>query len=91
MRRAISIAMVIFGLAMVITGIWNLFPPFNTMLFPAHIIPAFIFGLLAATHLWLNWKLIVRYFKRLGWWWILVGLGFILVIYLGIIMPIFIF
>jgi len=91
MKRVIGIAMVIFGLAMVITGIWNLFPPFNTMLFPAHIIPSFIFGLLVVVHIWLNWKLLGRYFKRLGRWWILVGLGFLLAIYLGIIMPIFIF
>ena len=91
MRRGIGIAMVIFGLAMVITGIWNFFPPFNTMFFPPHVINACIFGLLAAVHIWLNRKPVVRHFKRLRWWWILVGLGFAAVIYLGIIMPIFLF
>jgi len=89
MRRGISIAMVIFGLAVVITGIWNWFPPFDTMFFPPHAISSFVFGLLAIVHIWLNWKPLVRCFKGLGRWWILVGLGYALVIYMGIIVPVF--
>ncbi len=88
MRRVISIAMVIFGFTMVITGILKLFPPFNDMTFPPHIINSCIFGVLAVTHAWLNRKPIVRYFKGLGRWWILVGLGFLLVIWSVVIMPI---
>ena len=88
MRRFISITMVIFGLAMVMTGVWNIFPPFNEMLFPPHIITSFILGLLVIVHLWLNWKSVVRYFRGLGRWWVLVSLGFVLVIYTGIIVPI---
>jgi len=88
MRRGIGIAMVIFGLATVMTGIWNFFPPFDTMFYPPHVINACIFGLLAIVHVWLNWKSIVRYFKGLGWWWILAGLGFVLVIWAGIIVPV---
>lgn len=89
MRRVISIAMVILGLTMAITGIWNIFPPFNEMLFPPHIVISFIFGLLAIVHIWLNWKSVVRYFRGLGRWWMMVGLGFALVIYVGLIVPVF--
>ena len=87
MRRGIAVAMVIFGLAMVITGIWNFFPPFNTILYPPHIVNACIFGLLAIVHIWLNWKPIIRYFRGLGWWWVLTGLGIVLIIWAGIIVP----
>jgi len=88
MKRVIGITMVFFGLALAITGIWNLFPPFNTMLFLPHVINSCIFGILAVIHIWLNWKAIIRYFKGLGRLWILVGLGVAAVIWLGIILPI---
>ena len=88
MRRGISIAMVIFGLATVITGIQKFFPPFDTIFYPPHIITSCIFGLLAVIHIWLNRKPIVRYFKGLRRWWILVGLGVLLVIWASVIMPI---
>ena len=88
MRRGISIAMVIFGVATAITGIWNIFPPFDTIITPPHMISSFIFGILAVIHIWLNWKPILRYFKGLGWWWGLVGLGCAFVIWAGIIAPV---
>ena len=91
MRRGIGIAMLISGLATVLTGIWDFFPPFNTVFYHHHATNASIFGILAAIHLWLNRKPVLRYFKGLGWWWILVGLGFVLVSWLGIIRPIFFF
>ena len=90
MRRGIAIAMGIFGLSMVITGILKLFPPFNSITFPAHIINSITFGILVTIHTCLNWKPLSRYFKGLGRWWILVGLGFLLVIWSVIVMPIFI-
>jgi len=90
MRRVISIAMFIFGLSMVITGIMKLFPPFSDITFPAHIVNSIIFGILAVIHTWTNWKPLIRYFKGLGWWWVLVGLGFLLVIWSVILMPTFI-
>ena len=80
MRRVIAIAMGIFGLSMMITGVMKLFPPFNSITFPAHIINSIIFGVLAIIHTFLNWKPLGWYFKGLGWWWILVGLGYLLVI-----------
>ncbi|MFC1932503.1 hypothetical protein ACFLXU_02585 [Chloroflexota bacterium] len=89
MKRVISIALGVFGLAMLITGIWNMFPPFDTMFFPAHVIPSSVFGILLIIHVWLNWKPIIRYFKGLGWWWILAGVGFLLVIWAGIVVPVF--
>ena len=89
MRRGVSIAMVIFGLSMVITGVWNIFPPFDTRFFPAHAISSFVFGILIVIHIWLNWKSIVRYFKGLGWWWVLVGVGCALIIWMGVLVPIF--
>ena len=90
MRRSISIAMAVFGLAMLITGIENLFPPFDTMSFPPHIITSFIFGVLAVIHIWLNWKPLIRYFRGLGRWWGLVGLGFALIILSTVVMPLMI-
>ena len=88
MRRVISLAMVFFGLATLMTGIWNLFPPFDEKLFPPHIISSFTLGLLAIIHVWLNWRTIIRYVQGLGWWWILAGIGFLLVIWMGIIAPV---
>ena len=89
MKRGIGIAMVIFGLAMVVSGIQKLFPPTNTFFYPPHVINACIFGLLVVVHIWLNWKPIGRYFRGLGRWWVLVGSGFAAVIVVGII-PLFI-
>ena len=88
MRRVIGIAMVLFGLMTALTGIWNFFPPFNTVLYPPHVINSCIFGILAVVHICLNRKPIAQYFKRLGRRWVLVGLGFAAVIWLGIIFPI---
>ena len=85
MRRAISIAMVLFGLAMVVSGIQKFFPPVNSFFYPPHAINACIFGLLVVVHIVLNWKSIIRYFRGLSWWWILVGLGFAAIIMVGII------
>jgi hypothetical protein len=85
MRRGISIAMVIFGLAMLISGIQKLFPPANTFFYPPHVINACIFGVLVIVHIVLNWKQIGRHFSGLGRWWILVGLGFAAVIVVAII------
>ena len=87
MRRWMVIAMFILSLAMVITGIWNIFPPFDTMFFPSHVVNSVAFGILAVIHVWLNWKAIVRYFKGLGWWWLLVGLGFLGIVWSVAIMP----
>jgi hypothetical protein len=89
MRRGISIAMVIFGLAMLISGIQKLFPPANTFFYPPHVINACIFGVLVIVHIVLNWKPIARHFSGLGRWWVLVGLGFAAVIVVAII-PLFV-
>jgi hypothetical protein len=43
---------------------------------------------LVCIHIGLNWKSIGRYFKGLGRWWFLVGLGLAAVIVVGII-PLF--
>jgi hypothetical protein len=90
MRRGISIAMVIFGLAMLISGIQKLFPPANTFFYPPHVINACILGVLVIVHIVLNWKSIGKHFSGLGRWWILVGLGFAAVIVVAII-PLFFF
>ena len=89
MRRGIGIAMVIFGLAMLITGIQKLFSPASDMFYPPHVIISCIFALLVVIHIVLNWKPICRYFKGLGRWWVLVGLGFAAVVVAAII-PVFI-
>jgi hypothetical protein len=82
MRRGIIIAMVIVGLITMLTGIWELFPPFNETFYPAHVANAYIFAVLVLVHVWLDWKRLVRHLKGLGWWWLLVGLGFAEIIWL---------
>jgi hypothetical protein len=89
MRRGISIALVIFGLAMLVSGLQKLFPPANDIFYRPHVVMACIFAVLVCVHLGLNRKSIARHFKGLGRWWLLVGLGFAAVIVVGII-PLFI-
>jgi hypothetical protein len=88
MRRVISILMVIFGLTAIADGIWKLFPPYNDMFFVPHIFSAFTFTVLLLIHLWLNRKPLLRYFQRLGWWWVPVSLGIALFGWMGIGLPI---
>lgn len=88
MRRVAGIIMVLFGLATVITGIWNYFPPLDTTFFPPHAITSFVFGVFLIIHVCFNVKPILRYFKGLGWWWIPVFLGFLAIIWAGALMPV---
>ena len=85
MRRAVSVMLVVSGLFSAITGIWNFFPPFSLSFSPGHAIGACVFGALCVIHVWLNWKPILKYFKALGWWWILVALGLIATVMIIII------
>ena len=85
MKRGIAIAMVIFGLAMLVSGIQKLFPPANTFFYPPHVINAIIFAVLVFIHVGLNWKSLAKHFQGLGWWWVLVGLGYAAVIVVAII------
>jgi hypothetical protein len=89
MKRGISVAMVLFGFNMLVTGILNIFPPFDTVFFPSHVVNSIVFGVLAIIHVWLNWKQIIRYFQGLRWWWTLVGVGFLGVVWSVVIMPMF--
>ena len=88
MRRFIGIGMFIFGLSAALTGIWNLFPPFNTITYIPHVISSCVFGVLAIIHVCLNRKSIAQCFKNLGRRRVLIGLGFAAVAWLGIILPI---
>ena len=85
MRRAISLAMVIFGLMTMVAGIWKLFPPMNNTFFPGHAVPAFIFGALMITHVILNLKPAIKYFRGLHWGWVPIGLGCAAVIWVAIL------
>ena len=87
MKRVISIAMVLFGFNMLVTGVLNIFPPFDTVFFPSHVVNSIVFGVLAIIHVCLNWGKIVRYFNRLRWWWLLVGVGFVGVVWSVVVMP----
>jgi hypothetical protein len=49
-----------------------------------HAVSGGIFAILLCIHLWLNRKSLARYFSKLRWWWILVGLGFVAVVWGGI-------
>ena len=55
MRRAISVALVVFGLFSAVTGVWNFFLPFSASFSPGHAIGASIFGVLCVVHVWLKW------------------------------------
>ena len=86
MRRAVTVALVVSGLFSVVTGISNFFPPFSESFSPGHAIGSSIFGGLCIIHVWLNWKSILRYFRTLGWWWLLVVLGLIATV-MAVIIP----
>ena len=66
MRRGVIIAMVIVGLITMLTGIWELFPPFNEVFYPAHTANAYAFAVLVLIHVGLDWKQLLQRFKRLG-------------------------
>jgi hypothetical protein len=88
MRRVISMSMIIIGLWAIATGIWQFFSPYNKGIEPTHIIPAFLFGLLTIAHVWLNRKPVLRYFRGLGFRWIPIGLGDLVVLWASIGLPI---
>jgi hypothetical protein len=73
MRRVIGIAMVISGIWALISGISQFIPPFDTIFDPGHVVSACSFAVLVGIHICLNAKPLVRYFKGLGRWWILIG------------------
>jgi multisubunit Na+/H+ antiporter MnhB subunit len=75
-RRAITISVVLTGLFTVFSGFWNFFPPYDSEFSPGHAVGASVFGVLALAHAWLNRRPIRQYFRGLGWWWAVVGLGF---------------
>jgi len=62
-RRTIAVLLVVVGSFTAVTGIWNFFPPLSLSFSPGHAIGACIFGALCITHVWLNWKSILRYFN----------------------------
>ena len=76
MRRAMAILLVFFGLATIISGVFNFFPPFKDSFSPGHAFGACAFGLLLIAHVRMNRKPTAKYLGGLGWWWLLVGLGF---------------
>ena len=87
MRRGVGIAMVIFLVWAVVTGIWQLFPPFDMGVEPPHIIAAFPLAILVCIHIWLNRKPLFRYFQGLGWKWLLVVLGVLGILWTAIGAP----
>jgi hypothetical protein len=91
-RRVISILLIIFSSSLVLSAVRNLplpqFANFSKEFDAAHAVTGGILVILLGIHIWLNRKPIVRYFRKLGWWWIPVGLGFAAVIWGGVIMTI---
>ena len=87
MRRGIGIAMAIFIVWSVVTGIWQLFPPYDEGVEPLHIVPAFPLAVLICIHVWLNRKPLVRYFQGLGWKWLWVVLGVLCILWAAIGAP----
>ena len=88
MRRGISIALILNVIWLILTGIWQLFPPFNKQVDPHHIIPVVLFIILLTIHLWLNRKPIFKYFKGLGWKWVLIAIWIIGILWVVIGVPI---
>jgi len=84
-KRVVSITLVLSGLFTATTGIWNFFPPFNESFSPGHAIGGCIFGAVCAIHIWLNWKILIKYFEGLGWWWLPVLLTLISIILVTLI------
>ena len=94
MRRTVSILLVLFGLGTILCGIRNFpipcFATFVKQFDVGHAIISSIFSILLIIHVWLNRKPLFRYFGRLGWWWLPIGLGFAGIIWGGIIVTILI-
>jgi len=92
MRRPIVILLVLFGLNEILSGIRHMpvpwFAALTTEFDWIHAITASIFAILFTIHVWLNREPLIRYFGNLGRWWVLVGLGFALLTWAGIISPI---
>jgi len=92
MRRVISILLVIFGAATILGAVRNIpipcFAAFIKEFDVGHALNAGIFTILIIIHVWLNRKPLFRYFGKLGWWWIPVGLGFAGVVWGGVVMTI---
>jgi hypothetical protein len=88
MRRVIGILLILFTTIVVFGAVRNLpvpvFKTFSSQFDIGHAISGLIFVILLGIHLWLNRKPLSRYFSNLKWWWILVGLGFLVVIWGGI-------
>ncbi len=92
MRRTVSILLVLFGLGLILTGVRNIpipcFAYFARVFDIGHAINSAIFVILVSIHVWLNRKPLLRYFSKLGWWWLLVGLGFAGIIWGGIVITV---
>jgi membrane protease YdiL (CAAX protease family) len=92
MRRVIGILLIISTSNLVLAAVRNLpipqFANFSKAFDVGHAISGGMFVILLTIHLWLNRKPLGRYFRKLGWWWIPVGLGFAGVVWGGVIMTI---
>lgn len=84
MRRGIAIAMVLLGLGTFVSGIVD--SSAVSVGGPGHhIIFAVLFAIVVCIHGWLNRKPLIRYFKGLGWGWVLVGLGLAVIVVANIV------
>ena len=94
MKRTVTILLVIFGLNEILSGIKHMpipcFAALSTEFDWAHAIGASIFTILFIIHAWLNREALFGYFRKLGQWWVPIGLGLAAVIWLGIIAPVLI-
>jgi hypothetical protein len=88
MRRVIGILLIMFTSLVVLGAVRNLplplFENFSSQFDIGHAVSGVIFIILLGIHLWLNRKPLARYFSKLKWWWVLVGAGFLAVIWGGI-------
>ena len=87
-RRGMAIGIVLMSTIVFLSGIRQLFAPFDTIFDWSHVIPSFILVGLICIHLWLNRKALVRYFTRPGKWWWLIGPGIAVIVFTCIVRPI---
>ena len=92
MRRPVTILLVLFAINEILAGLRHMPIPCLAVLTTdfdwAHAVTASLFSVLFIIHAWFNRRTIVRYFRDLHYWWILVGLGIALLLWSGIVNPV---
>jgi hypothetical protein len=79
MRRDLVITMVLLCLGMFLSGVVH-----NVHI---HVVFAVVLTVIACIHSWFNRKLFIRYFEGLGWKWLIVVSGLLIIVFASIFSP----